>query len=78
MAAIAQCPVCGETRLPGWDVCPACGRPYPDDPDMNVRHGRLQNVHARPLASTAHDLHNGNCSTPFRGRAFFVSRKGFH
>ncbi|HMQ27756.1 MAG TPA: hypothetical protein PKA98_17330 [Acidimicrobiales bacterium] len=26
-----QCPVCGETRFPGWDHCPACGHPYPDD-----------------------------------------------
>ena len=25
------CPVCGETRMPGWNVCPACGHPYPDD-----------------------------------------------
>jgi hypothetical protein len=25
----SQCEVCGETRLPGWDVCPACGHPYP-------------------------------------------------
>ncbi|HEX5613884.1 MAG TPA: hypothetical protein VFZ83_01900 [Acidimicrobiia bacterium] len=27
------CSVCGETRLDGWAVCPACGHPYeePDD-----------------------------------------------
>jgi hypothetical protein len=26
-----RCPVCGETVLPGWDHCPACQHPYPDD-----------------------------------------------
>lgn len=30
---MAQCPVCGETRLPGWEQCPACGHPYPDGDD---------------------------------------------
>lgn len=25
-----QCEVCGEVKLPGWDVCPACGHPYPE------------------------------------------------
>ena len=25
-----RCPVCGETRMEGWDQCPACGSPYPD------------------------------------------------
>jgi ribosomal protein L32 len=23
-----QCKICGETKMPGWDVCPACGHPY--------------------------------------------------
>ena len=23
-----QCRVCGESKMPGWDVCPACGHPY--------------------------------------------------
>jgi len=27
-----QCAVCGETKLRGWDVCPACGHPYPEPP----------------------------------------------
>lgn len=27
---MAQCPVCGETKLDGWTDCPACGHPYPD------------------------------------------------
>ena len=27
-----RCSVCGETRLDGWDVCPACGHPY-DEPE---------------------------------------------
>ena len=26
-----QCPICGETKMPGWDQCPACGHPYPVD-----------------------------------------------
>ena len=30
-----QCPVCGETRLEGWQVCPACGHPY-DEPDVDA------------------------------------------
>jgi len=28
-----QCRVCGETKMPGWDVCPACGHPYGDEED---------------------------------------------
>ena len=28
-----QCKVCGETKMPGWDVCPACGHPYDDEPE---------------------------------------------
>jgi uncharacterized membrane protein YvbJ len=28
-----QCPICGETKLPGWDHCPACGHPYDDEDD---------------------------------------------
>ena len=26
-----ECKICGETKMPGWDVCPACGHPYDDE-----------------------------------------------
>lgn len=33
-----QCEICGETRLPGWADCPACGHPYAggEEPDDEV------------------------------------------
>ncbi|MEX1008403.1 MAG: hypothetical protein WD271_11225 [Acidimicrobiia bacterium] len=31
-----QCPIYGETKMPGWDVCPACGHPY-DDKNNDLR-----------------------------------------
>lgn len=30
-----RCPVCGETKLDGWDQCPACGHPYPPEDDLS-------------------------------------------
>ncbi len=50
-----QCPMCGETRFPGWDHCPACGYPYPEDDDGRGPAATAQDPHGAGARPTSGD-----------------------